>query len=235
VVTGNTPGLHEVSGHRLKYVFQSGPSDGLNNYVKFSGQSWRIVGLTQSGEIKIMLPAGINSLEPWDRNESTTWSNATLNVYLNNDFYDTLTNTNLIFRTDWEAKQISTSSINSLKKNQYLETLSGDYYSAKVGLLTPADFGYSVLDVSSSGCPDNKVIYNTAACVKSWLKNYPTWLLPGSLDTEKQAYYNDGNTILMKNNTENNIAIPVVYLSSDANIFEGAGDGTSGSPYILAG
>jgi len=236
VVSGNTNGLHEVTGHSLKYVFQSNDTDNIANYVNFSGKNWRIIGLTPGGEIKIMLPDGIGSSEPWDRNGSTNWSNATLNVYLNNDFYDTLTNTNLIYKADWEAKEISStdSGIRNLKKNAYFETLNSDKYSAKVGLLTPADYAYSVL----SGCGDTAVVYNNPACVKSWLKKYPTWLLPGSLSTEKKGYVLPGNgtvQITAINNTESHITIPVVYLASDTQIFENVGDGTSGSPYVIAG
>lgn len=233
-------GLYEVSDNDLKYVYKG---DSPKNYVKFSGKLWRIVGVTANGETKIVLPGVITDQFAWDPTGDTEWSNSTLSNYLNNDFYDSLSNTNLIYKYNWGIGRLDTTAVANLQKKEYKDILFNATFSSKVGLLSPSDIAYATLN----DCPATEKIFNNSHCSGDWLKGNETWLINSSNSTaEKAYYYGNGNLIqnekIVDRDASNNITnvhkhkiMPVVYLSSDTQMLDGLGSGESGSPYILEG
>lgn len=233
-------GLYEVSDHNLKYVYKGNDP---HNYVKFSGMLWRIVGITANGETKIVLPGIINDDMAWDSNGDSEWSNSTLSNYLNNDFYDSLTSTHLIYKYDWGVGRIDSTEVGSLKKKEYKDIMFNATFSSKIGLLSPADIAYATL----SNCSETEVIYNSSRCQGDWLKGRETWLMNSAKTEQNKAYlYNSGNLIVAENivdkdasgnitNVHKHKIVPALYLSSDTQMLQDLGDGTSGSPYILEG
>ena len=77
----------EKDPYECRYFFTgSNP----NNYVTFNDEQagWRIISVECDGTIKIMKDTSIGS-ELWDSSGSTDWSRpATLNTYLNEDYYN---------------------------------------------------------------------------------------------------------------------------------------------------
>ena len=66
-----------------------------NNYVTFNNEEagWRIISINSDGTIKIMRDASIGDIA-WDTSNSNNWNRpATLNTYLNGDYYNSLTST----------------------------------------------------------------------------------------------------------------------------------------------
>ena len=64
-----------------------------NNYVTFNNERWRIISINSDGTIKIMRDASIGYIA-WDSSGSNNWNlPATLNTYLNGDYYNSLTST----------------------------------------------------------------------------------------------------------------------------------------------
>ena len=66
-----------------------------NNYITFNDEKagWRIISVECDGTIKIMRTESIGN-QYWDKNATSSWSRpATLNTYLNEDYYNNLNNT----------------------------------------------------------------------------------------------------------------------------------------------
>ena len=74
------------------------PMANPNNYVTFNNEKagWRIISINSDGTIKIMKDGDINTSNnlAWDTSASNNWNRpATLNTYLNGDYYNSLTST----------------------------------------------------------------------------------------------------------------------------------------------
>ena len=233
-------GLYEVNDSDLKYVYKG---ETPKNYVKFSGKLWRIVGVTANGEVKIVLPGVITDELAWDPTGVTEWSNSTLCNYLNNDFYDSLSNTNLIYKYNWGVGRLDTTAVANLQKKEYKNIINNATFSSKIGLLSPSDIAFTTLN----DCSEATKIYNNSHCSGDWLKGNNTWLISSSKTDQGKAYfYGNGNLIVYENivdrDADNNITsihkhkiMPALYLSSDTQMLDGLGSGESGSPYILEG
>jgi hypothetical protein len=244
LVVPSGSGLREIDteheDYNLKYVYQGNEVD---NYVKFSGKNWRIVGITKNGEIKLVLPDALDEEMAWDIANNTEWTvPSSLNAYLNNDFYNSLTGTAHIKKYDWDIGRIDFTEVSSLKKNEFKDVIANAKYGAKVGLLSPSDYAYTTL----TGCAATSTVYNTAGCTGDWLASYGTWFINSSKTDQGKAYYynTDTHTVLadsLQTTVDGNIVVtkhkvlPAIYLSSDVNILEDLGDGKSGTPYIVEG
>ena len=245
VANSSTTNFYDIGdGQSLKYAYRG---EDVKNYVKFSGKSWRIVGITSTGEIKLVLPNGIEGLFEWDARGKPEWSTSTANNYLNNDFYDTLSDTNLIYKYNWNIGRLDRASFANIKKKELKGIETNATFSSKVGLLSPSDLAYTALP---SNCADTSKI-STEGCGGSWLKGTKTWLIDSAKDCQHTAYYYNGTKITYDPGTDtctnetltvtdNGIKAkhelaPVVYLASDTQMLEGLGSGDMGNPYIIEG
>ena len=85
-------GLYKDEYEEEKYTYK-----GANpkNYVTFNNEKagWRIISINSDGTIKIMKNAIIGDIA-WDTSDSNNWNRpASLNTYLNGDYYNSLTST----------------------------------------------------------------------------------------------------------------------------------------------
>ena len=80
-----------------EYRYRGGDSV-LKNYVTFNNETWRIIGIIPTEDtngnienrFKIVRDTSIGNYA-WNTNKTNNWTSATLNTYLNNDYYNTLT------------------------------------------------------------------------------------------------------------------------------------------------
>ena len=85
-------GLYEDEYEEGKYTYKGANP---NNYVTFNNEEagWRIISINSDGTIKIMKNAIIGDIV-WDTSASNKWNRpASLNTYLNGDYYNSLTST----------------------------------------------------------------------------------------------------------------------------------------------
>ena len=85
-------GLYADEYEEGKYTYKGANP---NNYVTFNNEKagWRIISINSDGTIKIMKDDGIGYIA-WDTSNSNNWNRpASLNTYLNNDYYNSLTST----------------------------------------------------------------------------------------------------------------------------------------------
>ena len=86
-------GLYKDEYEEGKYTYKGANP---NNYITFNNEiaGWRIISINSDGTIKIMRDANINTSNnlAWDSFRSNNWNRpATLNTYLNGDYYNSLT------------------------------------------------------------------------------------------------------------------------------------------------
>ena len=233
-----------------------------NNYVLFNNELWRIIGSfsvsstyggTMEKRLKIIRNESIGDMA-WDSANTNNWTTASLQTYLNGDYYNSLDSISqsLIGDTYWNLGGVESydSVSNGLASHFYGyergTTVYSDrptYWIGKIGLMYPSDYGYATSggtttnrasclakemynwDSSSySDCNNNDYLYNSIS--------YKWTITPLSSYSDFvfgviESGYVDGNYA----NVSYGSASPVLFLASTVQIT--GGDGTSSSPYTL--
>ena len=255
--------LQVDSKFATEYRYRGGDSV-VKNYVKFNNETWRIIGIIPTEDtdgnvenrIKIIRDTSIGN-KNWNTTQDTTtssynnWVTGTLNTYLNNDYYNTLTTDakNMIGTAKYYLGGYNTSKITSdvmwqyERKNEANRT--GYYYGTnpimqndankKIALMYASDYGYA----ASKKCTSNLHDYNGSANCKTtnnWLdKSAGTWLIPQNSAISDYAFYVNSSGYVNNNYAVYGVEFavrPVLYLSSNVKI--SGGEGTSQKPYQLS-
>ena len=248
-----------------EYRYRGGDSV-VKNYVTFNNEVWRIIGVIPTEDtngkvenrIKIIRDTSIGK-KKWNETQDTTtnsknnWVTGTLNTYLNNDYYNTLTTDakNMIGTTKYYlggygwTDDTFTSDIMWQYERKKANDASETYYygtnpimqndvSKKIALMYASDYGYA----ASKECSKGLVYYNEDSnCIttNNWLdKSQDEWLLPQRSAISSNAFYVDSSGFVNLNSDVNNeyAVRPVLYLSSNVKI--SGGEGTSQKPYMLS-
>ena len=240
-----------------EYRYRGGDSV-VKNYVTFNNETWRIIGVIPTEDtsgnvenrIKIIKDASIGN-KKWNETESNNWVIGTLNTYLNNDYYNTLTTDakNMIGTTKYYLGGHNYSNMTTdvmwqyERKNEANRT--GYYYgtnpimqndvSKKIAIMYASDYGYA----ASKECTSNLYGYNgSASCIttNNWLdKSANTWLLPQDSDDSGRAFIVYGGGRVGSGDVSDSFergAHPVLSLSSNVKI--SGGEGTFQKPYQLS-
>ena len=228
-----------------------------NNYVTFNNELWRIIGVftVEDGNgiteqrIKIVRNEKLSSNMKWDSNEANEWSTATLNTYLNGDYYNGLDTTSKSMVADTKYYLGGSNTDNGSAETYYNWERGTTVYSGrstswngKIVLMYPSDYSYTyALGVdntcytdgnkcssSDGGAPTNGWIYNTNS-------NSFQWLLSPSLGSSSVAF-NLGGSGYVVSFFNGYVAVsngvrPSLYLVSSIKI--DSGDGSEQSPYSL--
>ena len=247
-----------------EYRYRGGDST-VKNYVIFNNETWRIIGVIPTEDIsgnvenrfKIIRDTLIGN-KKWNEIQDTTtssynnWVTGTLNKYLNNDYYNTLTSDakNMIGTTKYylggyNSNPNFTSDMMWQYERKNEANRSGYYYGTnpvmqsdankKIAIMYASDYGYG----ASKECASNLVNYRDSAnCIttNNWLdKSQDTWLLPQYSDNSGYAFhvYSPGCVLNGVGNVHgSDYAVrPVLSLGSNINIIKGKG--TSDKPYQL--
>ncbi len=231
----------------------------MKNYVTFNNETWRIIGIIPtedtSGKVenrfKIIRYASIGNMK-WNTNSANDWTSATLNTYLNNDYYNTLSTDakNMIGTTKYYLGGYVHSNNTTDTMWQYERkndaNRSGYYYGTnplmqndtnkKIAIMYASDYGYG----ASKGCTSNLNNYGDSTnCIttNNWLdKSQDTWLLPQYSGNSSNVFslYSSGcvDYYYVYVSSVEFAVLPVLSLSSNVKI--SGGEGTSGNPYTLS-
>ena len=240
-----------------EYRYRGGDSV-VKNYVTFNNETWRIIGIIPTEDtngnvenrIKIIKDTSIGN-KYWNENGTNDWTIATLNTYLNNDYYNTLSTNvkNMIGTAKYYLGGYGNSNITSdimwqyERKNEanrtgyYYDTnpIMQNYANKKIAIMYASDYGYA----ASKECTSNLIDYSGSASCKTtnnWLdKSQDEWLLPqvsgnsfNVFDVRSNCYVYDLSSV----NGYEHAVRPVLYLSSNVKI--SGGEGTSQKPYQLS-
>lgn len=228
VTTGD--GLYQDSVDAKRYVYRG---SNVNNYVKYSGLIWRVVSIEADGSLKVVFPGYANTLQ-WDNTNKEDWGSSSLNNYLNNTFYASLSDTSGLVRKIWHTGRIyntGTMTLLEISEQENRDEYSGTTGTeGMVGVLSSSDFIKASL---STTCSDD--VMNSTTCA-SWLSVYKSWLINSNGDiaaeNTQQAYYfnNDNKLSTTTVDSELNV-LPTVFLKRTLVIT--TGDGTESNPYIV--
>ena len=260
----NDSGLYTIT-HNADSTLQLGATEDITeyryrgaspkNYVSFNNEVWRIIGVFPTEDengnienrIKLIRNASIGTYK-WNTSFSNDWTEATLNTYLNGDYYNTLISEaqNMIGSSKYYLGGYNDDKQTSQDMYSYERKISGsDYYSGsnpnswvgKLALMYESDYGYASLNCetkelySSSGSTHDLRACNST----NWLYNIKVneWLLPQESSNSLCAFlvYSDGHVNYNRVRYGQKAARPVLYLTSAVQIT--GGDGTESSPYTL--
>ena len=252
-----------------EYRYRGGDSV-VKNYVTFNNEVWRIIGVIPTEDtngkvenrIKIIKDTSIGSMK-WNTTKDTTtnsynnWVTGTLNTYLNNDYYNTLTTDaqNMIGTAKYYLGGYNnipsfTSDIMWQYERKNEANRTGYYYGTnpimqndankKIAIMYASDYGYAASKECTSNLYDyDSVDVDSASCIttNNWLdKSADTWLLPQNSDISSLAFVvfsSGGVNYYDYANGGDEVAVrPVLSLSSNVKI--SGGEGTSQKPYMLS-
>ena len=249
--------LQVDSKFATEYRYRGGDSV-VKNYVTFNNETWRIIGVIPTEDtngkvenrIKIIRDESIGDMK-WNETTSNNWVTGTLNTYLNNDYYNTLTTDakNMIGTAKYYLGGYNSSAITSDVMWQYERknnaNRTGYYYGTnpimqndankKIAIMYASDYVYAASKECTSSLNDYA---GSASCktTNNWLdKSANTWLLPQDSGYSFCAFYvySGGSVNYSSDVSLGECAVrPVLSLSSNVKI--SGGEGTSQKPYQLS-
>ena len=224
-------GLYEDEYEDGKYTYKG---VNPNNYVTFNNEKagWRIISINSDGTIKIMRDASIGNIA-WDTSNVYNWNRpATLNTYLNEDYYNNLTST--------AQSQIVTATyyVGTIERdnNDMQDQISdekGTTSNVKVALPTVSEYiraGSNKVQCGTLSL-NNSNYYST--CQNSdWMYNSSNWwTLSPDFSNSINVFNVSGYVGGSYSSYTNNGVRPTVTLSSEVKIT--GGTGTQSDPYII--
>ena len=213
----------------------------VKNYVTFSDETWRIIGLV-NGRVKIIRNDSIGD-KPWDSNNLNNWNTATLKTYLNGEYYQSLIDKNMVEETTYNLGGIDTTN-KTVDEIYAMENGTKVYNghpevsdSIHIALMYPSDYGYS-MKTGDGFCESKPVNYDSGDECKvngTWLyKGTNEWLLAPfsgfgyrASNVSSSGYLNKGSNVNISRSVR-----PSLYLKSSVKI--AGGEGTINNPYTLS-
>ena len=229
-----------------------------NNYVTFNNELWRIIGVftVEDGNgnteqrIKIVRNEKLSSSMQWASNNINEWSTATLNTYLNGDYYNGLdaTSKSMIADTkyylggrafDSTTHFGSTPDMYAWERGTTVYSGRSISWNGKIALMYPSDYTYTYAlgvdntcytdgyscQTNNGGTPTQGWIYNTNS-------NTYQWLLSPYSDFSYLAFGLRGSGFVNSGYVADATGVrPSLYLVSNIKI--DSGDGSEQSPYSL--
>ena len=227
----------EKDEYECRYFFTGGNP---NNYITFNGEDagWRIISIECDGRIKIMRIADINTNDnlAWDTSGKNSWTNASLNTYLNGTYYNGLNNA---AKSQIVASNFSIGAVEEENNNmgmQVSDENSNKWY-GNIALPTASEYIRTNSNKSSCGTFSlNNNNYNS--CVSTgWMdtdSGWTGWWTLSPCDLSSSGVYNvySNGDIGLYNVSDYRVVVPpALYLSSEVQIT--GGDGTQNNPYTL--
>ena len=236
VTSGN--GLYEDEYEEGKYTYKGANP---NNYVTFNNEKagWRIISINSDGTIKIMKDGDINTSNKlaWDTSDSNNWNRpASLNTYLNGDYYNSLTSTaqSQIVEATYYAGKVTNDN------NDMQDQISDEKaVTSKVKVALPTVSEYLRANSNKEQCGTFSLNNdNDSICLNSdWMNINDYWWTLSPRSGNSYGVFNvnsDGNvfTSFYGASYANYAVRPAITLSSEVQITGGIG--TESDPYILS-
>ncbi|MFR2586159.1 MAG: DUF6273 domain-containing protein, partial [Bacilli bacterium] len=237
VTTGD--GLYADTYEEGRYIYRGGTP---NNYITFNEENagWRILSVEADGTLKIIKNESIGS-KAWDTSNSNNWARpATLNTYLNNDYYNTLSS-DAKNQIQSHSFGIGAVTYNDTNLGNTVTIENNTTWNGNIALATASEY---VRTSNNSACTSVNAYWNTSSCYSNgnthnWLTkimnsstNKYSWLLS---PYSGYSYYvftvsSNGNLNNCNANYTAPGVAPVLYLKSDIQL---SGEGTQSNPYVI--
>ena len=219
-----------------------------NNYVCFGSTTttcpknnlYRIIGVFED-KVKLIKSTSVGDKQ-WNSTKDNTWSDSSLNTYLNNEFINTFDETTKgkIAETTWKVggntnDNIAKQPAKTAYQNEVVQPNPGTTSNGetednkKIGLMYASDYGFAA---APSAWTSTLYDYNgTAIKNVNWMyMELNEWTISRSADTSDRAFtvYVGGYVAGIGNVSRAYVVRPVFYLSSSVTYV--SGDGTQNSP-----
>ena len=228
-------GLYADEYEEGKYTYKGANP---NNYVTFNNEKagWRIISINSDGTIKIMKDGDINTSNnlAWDTSDSNNWNRpASLNTYLNGDYYNSLTSTaqSQIVEASYYVGAVTQNN------NDMQDQISDEKaVTSKVKVALPTVSEYLRANSNKEQCGtfslNNR---NNSTCKNSdWMYiNYVWWTLSPYSGTSNNVFLVSSLGTVNDNYAyaTGSAVRPAITLSSEVQIT--GGTGTESDPYTL--
>ena len=226
-------GLYADEYEEGKYTYKG---RNVNNYVTFNNEKagWRIISINSDGTIKIMKYEGIGYIA-WDTSNRSNWNRpATLNTYLNGDYYNSLTSTaqGQIVEATYYAGAVTND--NTDMQDQISDEKAR---TSKVKVALPTLSEYLRANSNKEQCGTFSLNNsNYITCKNSdWMYTYDNWwtLSPYSGTSNSVFHVVTGGDVSSTGASGKYFVVrPAITLSSEVQITGGIG--TKSDPYILS-
>ena len=234
LVTTTGDGLYADTYEEGRYIYKGANP---NNYITFSGETWRIISVESDNTIKIMRNESIGDMV-WDETDSNNWVRpATLNTYLNGEYLEGLSYNDKVVSHNFSIGRV-TNDNNDLADQ--INDENGTTWNGKVGLITASE--YLRANTNTAQCETNMLNNdNRETCLTTnWMYGaVPSggymWTISPNASTSHDVFCVSlvGTLGLLNLSFNGNISygvVPVLYLSSDITL---QGEGTSSNPYVI--
>ena len=225
-------GLYKDSYEEGRYIYKGANP---NNYITFSGETWRIISVENDGTIKIMRSESIGDIV-FDSSNSNNWARpADLNTYLNEEYLPTLSDASKVVSHSWNIGAITYDN-NDLAAQ--IASENGTTWNGKVGLITVSEYLRANTNIEQCGtlslnndnyttCKTTDWMYNSVASTRDM------WTISPNASISNAVFLVLSNGNVNYNNARSRYygVVPAVYLSSDITL---SGTGTSGDPYVIS-
>jgi len=232
VTTGD--GLYKDEYEEGRYVYKGANP---NNYITFNNEQWRIIAVEADGTLKIMRKDNIGNIA-WDTSNSNNWARpATLNTYLNNDYYNSLNSEAqaLIQTHSWGIGPVTWG--NTDLAGQIAEE-NETTWNGNIGLMSVSD--YIRANTNADQCGNfslNTSNYSTCKTTNYIVSSVPTsnylWTItPEASTTDYVFNVNHVGNVggYYSSSTSHYGVVPVLYLTSNIHL---DGEGTESNPYTI--
>ena len=229
-------GLYADEYEEGRYIYKGANP---NNYITFSGETWRIISVENDGSIKIMRNESIGN-RAWDSSNSNNWARpATLNTYLNEEYLPTLSDSSKVVSHNFSIGAVISGN-NDLAAQ--IASENGTTWNGKVGLITVSEYLRANTNTEQCGNLSINDTNRTTCLTTDWMYSaVPSegymWTISPDASNSYGVFHvygsssNAGNVGI--NYADNSIdgVVPVLYLSSDITL---SGTGKSGDPYVIS-
>jgi len=221
-------GLYEDTYEPGRYVYKGANP---NNYITFNNEEWRIISVEADGTLKIMKNSSIGNIA-WDTTNSNDWARpATLNTYLNTDYYNTLSDN---AQTKIQSHGFGIGAVTAYNTDLAAQIANENsvIWTGKIGLISLSDYLRANTNVEQCGHynlnKENSVICTTTDYLAPASR---IWTI--SLDygfTDLTFIITDSGLMSGQYANKTHDVLPTLYLKSDITL---SGDGTKNNPYII--
>ena len=219
------------------------------NYVTFNNELWRIIGVftvedasgNKEQRIKIIRNESIGNYA-WASNDVNEWTTASLNTYLNGDYYNGLSEEAKSMIGDTKYYLGGSASYSGYSGSTYYAFERGtEVYSGrstnwigKIGLMYPSDYAYTYANGVDNTCYTDTSYCNTSTPSSGWLyKGATEWLIsPYSGNSFNAFRFISSGYVGIISRVAVSLGVrPSAYLISDIQLDKGMG--TEIDPYTF--
>ena len=208
-----------------RYIYRGNT---VNNYLKFSGKTWRILSIEPDGSIKLLDYTYNSEAKVWDSSTTSNWESSTLRAYLNNNYLPTIADISKLTSSKWQAVILSNDFDNTIATYNTLATNNDETISSFSIVGLPSLYDY-IIASANNDCRND--MEGTGIDCSSWLSQYKGWTINKASNNKVIEFNQMTTTYTTTDATQTRNYYPIITLNR--NNYIKSGSGTASDPYEL--